>query len=120
MGIPPWRLSEMKSIALLLLLVATTTTTTTMASETTAPPGTLYIQGEGSLLVSYDRVKIHVSIRCRSVGINTATLAQTQNQETTSAFMTALEDELGVTKKDLKTEHFNPNPGHFNLNPIRE
>merc|ERR1712087_184365 len=84
-----------------------------MASETTAPPGTLYIQGEGSLLVSYDRVKIHVSIRCRSVGINTATLAQTQNQETTSAFMTALEDELGITKKDLKTEH-------FNLNPIRE
>ena len=57
-----WRLSETKSIALLLLLVATTTTTTTttttMASETTAPPGTLYIQGEGSLLVSYDRVKV--------------------------------------------------------------
>ena len=49
----------------------------------------------------------------KSMGINTASLAQASNSETVSAFMTALADELNIGKQQLKTEH-------MNLNPLRE
>ena len=81
-----------------------------MASEATksagseeAPPGLLTVQGEGSLTVPFDKVKLHVQITCKSDGVNTATVAQTQNQDTVGEFMVALEDELGIGKANLKT-----------------
>ncbi|QDZ18304.1 hypothetical protein HOP50_01g08100 [Chloropicon primus] len=85
-----------------------------MAQAQEVDPGTLYIQGEGTLTVSYDRIKLQVQINCKSEGINTASLAQNQNHETTNAFMVALEDELGITKdKNLKMDN-------LRLHPIRE
>lgn len=83
------------------------------ASQSQPPPGTLYIEGKGDLIVSFDRVKVNVQITCKSIGINTASLAQTQNQESVKAFMTALEDELSISSKDLKL-------GNLNLHPVRE
>jgi len=110
--------------AALLLLLATTTTLARSQVEfqvddmnvdpTQEEYGTLYIQGEGTLVVQYDRAKVHVQINCRSVGINTASLAQNQNHETVNAFMLALEDELGLSKdKNVKMDG-------LRLNPTRE
>ena len=62
----------------------------------------LTLQGEGTLTVPFDKVKVRVQITCKSQGVNTATVAQTQNQETAKDFMVALEDELGIGKKNLK------------------
>lgn len=76
-------------------------------------PGVLTLQGEGTLTVPFDKVKVRVQITCKSQGVNTATVAQTQNQETAKDFMVALEDELGIGKKNLKMEH-------IDLHPIRE
>lgn len=73
------------------------------ASQSQPPPGTLYIEGKGDLIVSFDRVKVNVQITCKSIGINTASLAQTQNQESVKAFMTALEDELSISSVGLSS-----------------
>lgn len=110
--------------AALVLLLATTTTLARSqvefqvddmnADPTQEEYGTLYIQGEGNLVVQYDRAKVHVQINCRSVGINTASLAQNQNHETVNAFMLALEDEFGLSKdKNVKMDG-------LRLNPTRE
>lgn len=72
-------------------------------SQPQPPPGTLYIEGKGDLIVSFDRVKVNVQITCKSIGINTASLAQTQNQESVKAFMTALEDELSISSVGLSS-----------------
>ena len=71
-------------------------------------------QGDGTLVVAFDMVKVQVSDNCRSVGINTASLAQNQYHEIANAFMLALQDELGLSKDT------NVKMDGLRLNPIRE
>ena len=75
-----------------------------------APPGVLHVQGEGSLVTEYDKVKVQITLTVHTEGVNTASVAQTQGQDLTRDFIIACVDELRVPNDGIATKYVSVHP----------